>query len=515
MKKTSGIKKSIALVMAILMLALSVFAVSATETGSKEKSFTTFFHEESGTLIVSGTGSVGGLYPASWEDLAWPGTRSVDTSVRHIVIEKGITSIGNSFNDMHNLESVSFPEGLTEISDSFMNCTAIKSVDFPESLEKITGFAFMGCSSLQNIDFKNAVNVDGGYNGGPFYKCTALKELHLPGGSYLGSAFVCCSSLENVYIGREGLGIASVCYDCVDIDQVVMESLAGCNKNLKLHYVEGSLSCSKEAVYWDRVLVENMPDKIALNVTKEGINVNWNGKTGAEVYHLYRKAKGDKKWTKIADTELTYYDDNTVKSGVEYSYLLKVDDDTDTLTSSYTRFMGTPVIKSATQTSTGIKINWSKVAGATKYRVYRRTRYGEWKKLADVTGTTYSDNKANSDVDYYYTVRAFGKTGYGECDKSYPYVFYLKTPKIVSIKKVSEGVYIEWENVGCEGYYLYRKEPGGSWKRIDYTYSSGDVTFIDKTAKKGVEYQYTVRSFRWDRNECQRSEYKSGVKFKY
>ena len=380
MENKFGIKKSIALIMSILMLGLSVFVVSATETGNKQEGVTTFFHEQSGTLIVSGTGSVGGVYPASWEDWAWPGTLSVDTSVRHIVIEKGITSIGNSFNDMHNLESISIPEGLTKISDSFMNCTALKSVDFPESLEEIAGFAFMGCSSLKNIDFKNRVRVNGGYSGAPFYKCSALKEVYLPGGSFLSSAFVSCSSLENVYIGREGLDIESVCYDCIDFDQVVIDSLAGCNEKLKLHYVEGTLSCSDEAIYWDRVLIENMPDKIALKVTNDGINVNWNGKIGANVYHLYRKAKGDKKWTKIGDTELTYYDDNTVKSGVEYSYLLKVDDDTDKLTSSYTRFIGTPEIKSATSTSTGIKISWSKVAGATKYRIYRRTRNGEWKK---------------------------------------------------------------------------------------------------------------------------------------
>ena len=328
------------------------------------------------------------------------------------------------------------------------------------------------------------------------------------------SAFTGCSALENVYIGREGLDIGSS-YPSDDIEEISPDTFAGCHKNLKLHYVEGTLDVDSEYVYWDRVYIENMPDKVALTVTTTGININWNGRTGADVYHLYRKAKGDKKWTKIADTELTYYDDSTVKSGVEYSYLLKVDDDTDTLTSSYTRYLDAPTIQSATQTKTGIKLTWSKVAGATKYRVYRKTQTGDWVKLADVTGTTYSDNKAKSNVRYEYTVRAFGKTGYGAVDKSYPYVLYIKPPKITTVKKVSGGVYVEWEQVSCGGYYLYRKEGNGSWVRIHSTYSAGDYYYKDTTAKKGVQYTYTVRAFKWDRNECQRSEYLSGTKFKY
>jgi hypothetical protein len=82
------------------------------------------------------------------------------------------------------------------------------------------------------------------------------------------------------------------------------------------------------------------------------------------------------------------------------------------------------------------------------------------------------------------------------------------------VKKVSEGVNVEWESVGSDGYYLYRKEGNGSWVRVFSTYSK-ETGYVDRTAKKGVQYTYTVRAFVWDRNECQRSEYLSGVKFKY
>ncbi len=529
MTKKSKIKRILALVIAVTTVVVSVSAVNGGQTKTQtsvtqttadvteatpSNTITTYFHETTGTLIVSGTGVLSGMYPLDMDrEWPWEVPAIYDTSIKHIVIGDGITGISNSFNGLKGLESVSIPEGLKNIYDSFMECTALKSVDFPESLEEVSGFSFADCTALKSINFKNKLQINGGYCGAPFYNCDALVEVYIPGGSYLYSAFTGCSSLENVYIGREGLAIGHS-YPSGDIEEISPDALAGCHENLKLHYVEGTLDVDSDYVYWDRVYIENMPDKVALTVTKEGININWNGRTGADVYHHYRKAKGDKKWTKIADTKLTYYDDNTVKSSVEYSYLIKVDDDTDTLTSSYTRFMGTPKIQSATQTKTGIKLNWNKIDGTTKYRVYRRTQQGDWIKLADVTGTTYTDNKAKSNVKYYYTVRAFGKTGYGAVDKSYPYVFYLKPPKITSVKKVSDGVSVEWDSVGSEGYYLYRKEGNGSWVRIFSTYSR-ETHYVDKTAKKGVQYTYTVRAFVWDRNECQRSEYVSGVKFKY
>ena len=547
MLKKSKFKRILALVIAVITVFVSVLVVNAaqkqddsaasesltdtnvttTQTEGNDtkdpssvtiatptNTITTYFHETTGTLIVSGTGVVSSMYPLDIDrEWPWEVPAVYDTSIKHIILDKGITGISNSFNGLTSLESISLPEGITSIYDSFMECTALESVDFPESLEEVTGFSFAECTKLKSINLKKTVSINGGYCGAPFYNCVALKEVSIPGGSTLYSAFVSCDSLENAYIGREGVCIVPS-YPSDDIEEISFDSFRGCHENLKLHYVEGSLDCDADAVCWDRVYVENMPDKIALTVTATGMNINWNGRTGADVYHVYRKAKADKSWTKIADTKLTYYDDSTVKSGVEYSYLIKVDDDTDKLTSSYTRFLGTPTINSATQTKTGIKLNWSKVDGTAKYRVYRRTQYGEWVKVADVKGTTYTDNKAKSGVEYYYTVRAFGKTGYGAVDKSYPYVLYLKPPKITSVKKVTGAVRLEWESVGSQGYYLYRKEPGGNWVRIFSTYSN-QTSYEDRTAKKGVQYTYTVRAFEWHRNECQRSEFTPGVNFKY
>ncbi len=515
MKNKPDFKKSTALMVALVMLCLSLVVASATEPDSLESNVTSFLHEDSGTLVVSGSGVVQDMYGLNWDLLRFPEPLSVDTSVRHIVIEKGITGIDGSFNGLQNLESVSLPEGLTKISNSFMDCTALKSVDFPQSLETVYGFSFVNCTSLSNIDFKNSIKIDGGASGAPFYGCKALKNVYIPGNSYVKSAFARCSTLENVYVGREGLEVEDIYWDSVDADQVCLDSFSECNKNLKLHYIEGTLRCAAEDVLWDSVYVESNPDGLVVKVASKGVHVNWNGKVGANVYHVYRKAKTEKNWTKLGTTKLTYYNDVTVKSGMEYAYIVRSDNNSEKLVSSYIRFIGSPKISSATQTTTGMKLNWSKVSGAAKYRVYRKTKTGDWVTVADVTGTTYVDTKIPDGAQCYYTVRAFGKTGYSVCDKSYPYVVFIKPPKVTTVKKTSDGVLVEWECVNCMGYALYRRANGGSWEKIYRVYSRNDVDFIDKTAKKGVEYTYTVRAFQLERNEMLQSEYIPGVKFKY
>ena len=50
------------------------------------------------------------------------------------------------------------------------------------------------------------------------------------------------------------------------------------------------------------------------------------------------------------------------------------------------------------QTNT-IKVHWSKVKGAEKYRVYYKGRKG-WTRLADTTSTAYTDKAVSSENDF-------------------------------------------------------------------------------------------------------------------
>lgn len=81
------------------------------------------------------------------EEVPWIAVRD---SVRKIVIEEGITSIGKqSFSNFENLEEVVFPETLKIIGNgAFFECSSLAQVILPESVERLGAGAFAGCRSL-------------------------------------------------------------------------------------------------------------------------------------------------------------------------------------------------------------------------------------------------------------------------------------------------------------------------------------------------------------------------------
>ena len=68
--------------------------------------------------------------------------------------------------------------------------------------------------------------------------------------------------------------------------------------------------------------------------------------------------------------------------------------------------LAAPELKSAKATDSGIKVSWKAVDGAIGYLVYRKNDGTDWKKIAEVTETSYKDKTAKAGVVYSYSVRA-------------------------------------------------------------------------------------------------------------
>lgn len=144
----------------------------------------------------------------------------------------------------------------------------------------------------------------------------------------------------------------------------------------------------------------------------------------------------------------------------------------------------------------GVKISWTPVSRATKYRVYRKAP-GEksWTTLATLTGektSSYIDKTAKSGVKYSYTVRACNIVGWGTYNKTGVSKTYLKAP-VFKLSNITSGVKISWNKIsGAEKYNVYRKTPGQeSWTKLTSTTS---LSFVDKTAKNGKTYLYSVKA---------------------
>ena len=109
---------------------------------------------DDGTLTISGTGEM--------ETNPWSSQRKI---IEKVVIENGVTSIGNSaFYECYSLKSVVIPSSVTSIEHgAFSNCRGLTSITIPNSVTSIGDCAFMECSGLTSITIPNSVTSIGRY----------------------------------------------------------------------------------------------------------------------------------------------------------------------------------------------------------------------------------------------------------------------------------------------------------------------------------------------------------------
>ena len=145
--------------------------------------------------------------------------------------------------------------------------------------------------------------------------------------------------------------------------------------------------------------------------------------------------------------------------------------------------------------SKGVKVTWNKVSGADCYRVYRKTKNGEWKYLDSTKKTSFVDDTAKSGTKYYYSVRVKNEAGLSERSNALSR-YYIEDPLLKSVKTTKSGVSVKWTEVkGAEGYIVYRKTDSGSYKKIKVISDASKVSYTDKSAKKGAKCYYKVKAF--------------------
>ncbi len=131
--------------------------------------------EETGVLIVSGTGKMDN-YIGMEEPQYGPWYRQKD-SITHVIIEDGVTSIGNY---------------------AFAGCTNLTTVEMGSDVETIGNYAFYECSALTDLNFGPQIAVIGEY---AFAYCSSLAKLVIPGGTISSYAFGWCDTLKQVDSG--------------------------------------------------------------------------------------------------------------------------------------------------------------------------------------------------------------------------------------------------------------------------------------------------------------------------
>lgn len=158
------------------------------------------FEASTGTLTISGIGMTPNFRNDS---VSQPWYEWRDESIKKVVVEEGITALGDYFfynvraadfelpstlttignytlSGINSAESITLPEGLTSIgNNAFYYSTNLKSITIPAAVTKIGSSAFENCLSLESVVFADMYS-DISVGSKAFLRCPQLKSVDVP-----------------------------------------------------------------------------------------------------------------------------------------------------------------------------------------------------------------------------------------------------------------------------------------------------------------------------------------------
>ncbi len=176
-----------------------------------------------------------------------------------------------------------------------------------------------------------------------------------------------------------------------------------------------------------------------------------------------------------------------------------------------------PSITSFEYKDNAIRIKWDKIDGIENYRVFRKDEQSDWEILGDSQENGFTDENAEKEKTYSYTVRCLDPeglnylSGYDDIGKSILNVAY-DIPDLSEVKRVNDGIEIKWKAVdGINNYMVMRKVEDGKWKKLE---SVEGNKYVDKDVKNGKTYSYSVRCVNEDSTILGNFD-RDGLKLKY
>lgn len=135
---------------------VTITETTTTAPGTTEE-ITWDFDEDLGILTISGTGNMRNYRFDIKDESLQPEWYDLRDSIKGVVIEEGITSIGaGAFYNCVNLESIKIPDSLKIIGFApFENCNSITSITIPSNVTFIAEGAFYSCKKLSSIVIEN------------------------------------------------------------------------------------------------------------------------------------------------------------------------------------------------------------------------------------------------------------------------------------------------------------------------------------------------------------------------
>lgn len=254
--------------------------------------------------------------------------------------------------------------------------------------------------------------------------------------------------------------------------------------------------------------------------TATSATLSWSKVSGATGYTVYQYADG--KYTKILDTTKTSATISSLKSASTYTYYVKAYVKSGS-TYRYSDYSSKAVVNTlpaqvknlkATQTSSSIKLTWSKVTGANGYKVEQYSGK-KWKTIKTTTATSLTVKGLKANTQYKFRVSAYKKLSsgniYGAAASLSPYTALKKTSSFKVSDITASSAVISWSKVsGADGYVVYQYSKGKYVKKAE-----GNKTKLTlKKLSSGTEYTYYVRAYKKYGSTVVYGDYSSASTFK-
>lgn len=247
------------------------------------------------------------------------------------------------------------------------------------------------------------------------------------------------------------------------------------------------------------------PSTVTTAQNATAIKLTWSKVAGATGYRIYYKLPGDISWrTGLKSTTKTTHTFTGLSTGQSYRFAVRsyVQDSTGTVLGGYKEIAAAtatpaPAKVTATQNTSAIKLTWSKVTGATGYKLYYKTSASaSWKTALEETPlTSHTFKNIASGKKYIFAVRSFSASPFGTFYGGYKEIETSTKPATPTAKASStaSSITLSWNKVNATGYRIYYKSGSSSWKTAVSTTSKTTHTFSNLPANKA--YTFAVRPY--------------------
>ena len=472
--------------------------------------------------------------------------------IKKITFGYGVKSIGEkAFEGMTNLKEVVFYDGIEEIGVRAFCDTGITSITIPSTVKSVKGGAFAYCDELVDITLGDVLGAEPVVNieNETFRNCPKLAKVTFNSGVKEIGAYTFSNSLkiENVYINDlvSYLGIKTpedIAYgqyalptrwsDNVYVNGEILKNLvipegvtrignsAFCNVetletvkfpstlkeihanafascwNLKDFTFPESLETIGEFAFFGCSQISKL--ELKKNVKSVGMSA-FDYCTGLKTVYMYPQMLGIAEGafgecknielilytgTKEAWDKLLKENKNTGLEGVAVLYRFRPES------------MRAPEAIYSQQTTDSVTLSWTKINGASGYKVFVKEGSG-WKNLKTLKDNTYKVTGLKTGTRYTFAVRAYISSGalvlWAPEYTTHDTATRTVKPSKVTATTTTSSIKLTWpKTAGATGYRIFYKTANG-WSVCVSSTTATAHTF--NNLKSGLKFTLAVRPY--------------------